>query len=306
MKITVLAQPLSIAVYALSSLIGIAAFVYPFCLPNPPPSAAMEQAHSHDAPLLLVGLVGVSLIALLLEVQADTAGAKRIALAGMLVATNSILRFAEVAMPGPGGFSPVFFLVIVSGYVYGARFGFLMGAMTLLVSALITAGVGSWLPYQMYTAGWVGMTAPLCRPVVRWLGGQGKWREILMLAIFGGGWGLLYGAIMNIWFWPFAIGPAEQHWQPGMTVIELLHHYALFYVATSFAWDMMRLAGNVVLTLSLGLPTLRALRRFQSRFEFSHAAVQTYGPPDQVDRAARQVSLAPDAQPAQPKMLSGQ
>lgn len=300
-----MAQSVSVAVYALSTLIGIAAFVYPFCLPYVPPSASMGQAHSHDAPLLLIALVGVSLVAVMLEVQSHTAGAKRIALAGMLVSTNAMLRFAEVAMPGPGGFSPVFFLIVVSGYVYGARFGFLMGAMTLLVSALITAGVGSWLPYQMYTAGWVGMTAPLCRPLVRWLGGQGKWREVLVLAGFSGGWGLLYGAIMNIWFWPFAVGPVEQHWRPGMTVTDLLRHYALFYLATSFAWDMMRLAGNIILTVSFGLPTLRAMRRFQSRFEFSQSPVQATVPPGQVDHVARQTSLAPDARQAQSKTLAG-
>jgi energy-coupling factor transport system substrate-specific component len=190
----------------------------------------------------------------------------------MLVSMNAILRFAEVAMPGPGGFSPIFFLIVLTGYTYGGGFGFLMGAMTLLVSALITAGVGPWLPYQMFTAGWVGMSAALCRPLVSWLGWHAEWPEVVILAGFNGIWGLLYGAIMNVWFWPFAIGPAEQHWQPGMAWTDAIGHYALFYAATSLAWDAMRLLGNVILTLSFGLPTLRALRRFQRRFDFSWSA----------------------------------
>ena len=47
----------------------------------------------------------------------------------------------------------------LAGYIFGARFGFLLGVMTLLVSALLTGGVGPWLPYQMFTAGWIGLTS---------------------------------------------------------------------------------------------------------------------------------------------------
>ena len=49
--------------------------------------------------------------------------------------------------------------LILGGYVFGARFGFLFGAFALLVSALITGGVGPWLPYQMFAAGWMGLSA---------------------------------------------------------------------------------------------------------------------------------------------------
>ncbi len=66
------------------------------------------------------------------------------------------------------------------------------------------------------------------------------------------------------------MGPASQHWQPGMGVMDAISRYLLFYVVTSLAWDVMRLAGNVVLILAFGLPTLSALRRFQRRFAFTY------------------------------------
>jgi energy-coupling factor transport system substrate-specific component len=75
---------------------------------------------------------------------------------------------------------------------------------------------------------------------------------------------------MNIWFWPFATGPASQYWEPGIPLIEILQRYALFYLATSLVWDVARSVGNIALTLALGLPTLAALRRFQSRFTFEY------------------------------------
>ncbi len=266
-------QALSLAVYGLSTAIGLAAFLYPFWLPAVPTSGIMGQAHSQDAPLLLSLLVGLCFVVLLLEVQGQAVSAKLMALLGILVAINSVLRFAEVAIPGPGGFSPVFFLIITTGYVYGGRFGFLMGALTLLVSAMITGGAGPWLPFQMFTAGWVGLSAPLCRPTVWLLQGEGRRREVLVLAAFGGLWGLIYGAIMNIWFWPYASGPVEQYWAPGVALVETLKRYALFYVTTSLVWDALRSTGNVLLMLAAGLPTLRALRRFKRRFAFDYRPV---------------------------------
>jgi energy-coupling factor transport system substrate-specific component len=270
-------QVLSAAIFGTSTLIGVVAFLYPFWLPVVQPSALMGQAHADDAPLMLTLLVGVCFVAILLEVQGQATSAKLIALLGILVAINSILRFIEAAFPLPGGFSPIFFLIIATGYIFGPRFGFLMGALTLVVSSLITGLMGPWLPYQMFTAGWVGMTAALCQPAVWLLKGEGTWREVLVLALFGGLWGVVFGAVMNIWFWPFATGPASQYWEPGISFFEILQRYGVFYLTTSLVWDVVRSLGNVALTLVLGLPTLRALRRFQSRFTFEYQPAAARG-----------------------------
>jgi energy-coupling factor transport system substrate-specific component len=221
--------------------------------------------------------VGLALIALLVELQGQAISAKTVATLGVLVAIASVLRFIEVAVPMPGGFSPVFAPIILAGYVFGGRFGFLMGAFTLLTSALITGGAGPWLPYQMFTAGWVGMTAG-------WLGrilnleyqiSNTKYQvsknarfEVLLLCVLGFVWGLLYGAIINVYFWPYAMGPAAQTWTPGIGLRETLVRYTTFYAATSLGWDLVRAVGNVALILLLGRPTVQALTRFQRRFRF--------------------------------------
>lgn len=256
------------AVYGLTSLLGIVAFLYPFWLPAVQQTHQAGMAHAQDAPLLLSVLVGLCFAVLLLEVQSEAMSAKTVALLGVLVAMNSVLRFADVALPGPGGFSPIFLLIGVGGYVFGARMGFLLGALTLFVSALITGGVGPWLPYQMLTAGWMGMAAPLLRPLARAGGWAGRWGEVALLAAFSGLWGLLYGVVMNLWFWPFVAGSADLYWTPGIGVSEIVRRYAAFYVATSLVWDAVRLAGNVALMLAFGGPLLRLLRRFAQRFTF--------------------------------------
>jgi energy-coupling factor transport system substrate-specific component len=264
---------LSFAIYGLSTGIGVLAFLYPFWQPTVKQTAIQSQARAGEAPLVLTFLVGLCFAVLLLEVQSQAVSTKLLALLGILVSMNAILRFAEVAIPGPGGFSPVFFLIILTGYVFGGRFGFLMGSLTLLASALITGTTGPWLPYQMLTAGWVGMSAPLCRPSVWLLRGEGKWAEVMVLAAFGGFWGLVYGGIINIWFWPFATGPVDQYWQPGVSLLETLKRYGAFYLTTSLIWDSLRSVGNATLILAFGLPTLRALRRFHQRFAFSYQPV---------------------------------
>lgn len=255
---------ISTAIYALSAAIGILAFIYPFFL-DTQASGSIGIAHGQDAALATTALVTLSLVALLVELQGQAISAKTVALLGVLVAITSVLRFIEVAVPMPGGFSPIFAPIILAGYVFGSRFGFLMGAFTLLVSGLITGGVGPWLPYQMFAAGWVGLTAgwlPRLTPHVS------RFTFHLLLSIFALAWGLLYGAIINLYFWPFAMGPVGQAWTPGIGLRETLARYAAFYAATSLGWDLVRAGGNVALILLLGAPTVRALTRFQQRFHF--------------------------------------
>lgn len=262
---------LSLLTYSLTILIGVAAFLYPFWLPGIAGDPTADRAHLQDALLVLTILVLLCFAVLLLEVQRQAVNTKTAALLGVLVAINATLRYVDNVIPLPGGFSPIFVLIVLTGYVYGGRLGFLMGALTLLISALITGGVGPWLPYQMFTAGWVGMSAPLCRGLVGSAGqGAGSRGEIVIVAGFAGLWGLLYGAIMNLWFWPFASGDPAQYWQPGITLLDTARRYALFYLITSLVWDLARTIGNVMLILALGAPILRVLRRFQTRFEFHY------------------------------------
>jgi len=97
--------------------------------------------------------------------------------------------------------------------------------------------------------------------------GFGIW-DLSLLAVFGFIWGLLYGVIINVYFWPLAMGWTEQTWTPGIGLGETLARYAVFYVATSLAWDLARAVGNVALILLLGTPMAQALIRFRRRFHF--------------------------------------
>jgi energy-coupling factor transport system substrate-specific component len=143
---------------------------------------------------------------------------------------------------------------------------------------LVTGGVGPWLPAQMFTAGWVGMSTPILRPMIKIFTPKKQAKqststinpEIILLAGFGLLWGFLYGAIMNLWQWPFIAGPQSQSYAAGLGFVATIQHYLAFYLVTSLAWDAVAAIGNVLLLLALGKPALRALWRFRQRFEFSY------------------------------------
>ena len=260
---------LSLLIYALTSLVGLFAFVSPLAMPVLMRSGTSGSTAA-QSPLLTTFVVSACFVILLLEIQGDAVDTKFVALLGVLVALNAVLRFAETAIPGPGGFSPIFFLILTTGYVFGARFGFLMGALTLLVSALVTGGIGPWLPYQMLVAGWVGLSAALFRRPAHRLHWEGRRAEVIMLTLLGGMWGLLFGALMNLPFWAYTTLPAEQQLTGAQSFWDALQRYLAFYFASSLAWDVARLLGNVTLLLLFAAPTLRTLRRFRRRFVFTY------------------------------------
>lgn len=253
----------SIVVLTLASMGGLAAFLYPFLIPGLRQFADENAAHSDIAPIIFAGVTVLCLGAMLITISEDHGGvarSKTVALLGVLVAIDATLRL----VPSLAGASPVFLLIMLVGVVFGSSMGFQMGALTILLSAFITGGIGPWLPFQMLASGWMGMSAG-------WLPRlSSARRRLLMLALFGGVWGLLFGALMNIWFWPFtapgAGADASLYWSPTLSGGETITRYLRFYVVTSLAFDAFRAIGNILLVLALGGPILRLLERYKSRF----------------------------------------
>jgi energy-coupling factor transport system substrate-specific component len=242
-----------------ASAFGVLAFGWPFLLHNH--GGNVNTAHTSDAPWIFAIVLPLLLMVVLAEIADGGMDAKAIALLGVLAACGAALRPLGIAATGA---SPVFFLLIPAGRVLGRGFGFVLGMLTLFGSALLTGGVGPWLPFQMLAAGWVGLFAG-CLPPLR-----GR-LEIAMLAAYGAAAGMLYGAVTNLWFWPFeTTGLSPQiSYVPGASWATEVHHYASFYVATSVGWDLSRALGNALLIIIAGGPVLLALRRAARRAAFT-------------------------------------
>ncbi|MGL5818207.1 MAG: ECF transporter S component [Phycicoccus sp.] len=247
-------RPRSTAAVALVSLAGVVAFGWPL-LADP----GSGLAHSTDAPLVFALVLPLLLAVVLAEISEGGLDVKAVAMLGVLSAVGAALRPLGA---GTAGLETVFFLLVLGGRVFGAGFGFVLGATTLFASALLTGGVGPWLPFQMLGAAWVGWGAGLL-PRAR-----GR-VEIALLAGYGALAGLLYGLALNLSFWPFATGMAgELSFVPGAPVADNLRRFLVFSLATSLGWDIGRALTNAVLISVTGRSVLGALRRAARRAAF--------------------------------------
>lgn len=250
-----------------ATLAALAAFALPF--------AAIESTSSTrvvEGSLVLGIVTAASLIVALGELarQAGPGNLSRAtALLGVLVALDAALRL----IPSLLGASPIFVLIILVGFVFGTAFGFTMGALTLLLSAVITAGIGPWLPFQMICAAWIGAGAGAISTTAR------PEFERAVLAGYGTLVGFLFGALMNLYSWPFAAPGAEieqsLYWVPGLGLAETAERYWRFYLTTSLVHDAARAIATAALLFFAGPPIVRLLRRY--RLQVSWRETQTDG-----------------------------
>ncbi len=245
--------PRTAVAIALASALGLVAFLWPFVV-------APGTFTSTETPPLMFGALLVLVIAVVFAQVADGGiDAKALAMLGVLSAINAALRPLDA---GTAGIETVFFLLVLAGRVFGAGFGFALGCTSMFASALLTGGVGPWLPYQMFGCAWIGMLAGLLPPL------RGK-AEIALLAGDGAVAGYLFGFLLNLSFWPFSLDPSSSiAYRPGLSFAELWHRYLLFDATTSLGWDTGRAITNVVAILLVGPVVLAAFRRAARRANF--------------------------------------
>ncbi|NYJ00627.1 energy-coupling factor transport system substrate-specific component [Nocardioides thalensis] len=247
----------STVVLALASVIGLIMLGWPLVLEP-------GSGDRVDPPFLFLALLPVILAVVLAELSEGGMDARVLAILGVLSAINAVLRGVSA---GTSGIELVFFLLILGGRVFGPGFGFVLGCTSLFASALLTAGVGPWLPFQMLVAGWVGMGAGL---LPRRVGGRA---EIVLLVVYGVLAAYVYGLLMNLWGWPFIVGiqvpgqdSTELSYVPGAPLLENLHRFLLYTLLTSTGgWDTGRAITNALAIALLGPAVLTTLRRSARR-----------------------------------------
>ena len=189
-------------------------------------------------------VLGLALVAGFAWYERAHPSARVLALVATLAALAALGRIAFAPLPNV---KPTTDIVLLAGYAVGGAPGFAVGAVAALASNLFF-GQGPWTPWQMCAWGGVGVGgALLARMAGRELGR-------VALAAACGLAGAAYGAVMNVHLWVTFSG--------DHTLAKLGSFFA-----TSFAFDLAHVVGNVLFCLAFGPALVRALTRFRQRFE---------------------------------------
>ncbi|WP_139489495.1 ECF transporter S component [Brevibacillus dissolubilis] len=151
---------------------------------------------------LLIGIASLFALVLIWFEKSKT-DEKKLAVIATLGAVAAVARIPFGFLPNV---QPTTFLVMLSGYVFGVRVGFLVGAIAAVLSNMYF-GQGPWTLWQMLSWGLAGAFGgglgkvmerkgedTVLRPLLATT--AKKWTFVLFCAL----WGYLFGWIMNLWY----------------------------------------------------------------------------------------------------------
>ena len=193
--------------------------------------------------LIAILLAVLVILAFFFKFESVALGSKEIALVSMLATISAVLRIPFAAIPS---LQPCTFLIICSGYVFGPIAGFMVGAMTPLISNFFL-GQGPWTLYQMLAWGLIGYSSAYL-PRFN-LGRKG----FIMVGVICG---FVFGFITNIYFWLYFAYP-------------LTFSTLLFVQLSSFWFDTSHAIGNAIFLGLFGVRTIAILERYKKRFSWA-------------------------------------
>lgn len=240
---------LSIAIAGVASLLM---FSWPLFITS---NISTEATTAQTVFILLMPL---TLIIVLIEFATGDISSKHLALLGVLIALNAVIRLLGA---GTAGIETAFFLVILGAYVFGSGFGFILGAGSIFVSALLTGGIGPWLPFQMMGAALIGLGAGLIPHATK------KWLEKLNLIVYAVIASFTYGALMTLWNWPYLAGTGTQiSYVAGAPLVDNLTRFLQYEIVTGgLVWDTGRAITTSILILLTGSALIATLSRAATR-----------------------------------------
>jgi len=206
------------------------------------------------AQTVFIILMPLTLLLVLLEFASGDIGSKQLALLGVLIALNAVIRLLGA---GTAGIETAFFLVILGAYVFGSGFGFILGASSIFVSAIITGGIGPWLPFQMMGVGLVGLGAGIIPHTAK------KNLAKVFLVAYSIIASFFYGSLMTLWNWPYLAGTGtEVSYVAGDPILANLTRFFQYELVTGgFFWDIGRAVTTSVLVLLTGTALIATLNR---------------------------------------------
>lgn len=227
-------------------------FLWPFFVPTDEMAERASWFFLAASPLTLLLVV--------ILISQEELGSKKIALLGILTALIAALRPLGI---GAIGIEPMWFALIIASRAMGPTFGFLLGTLSMALSALLTGGIGPWLSYQVFAAALIGWGTTLIPSKLR-----GR-KEVLAVILYGICAALFFGILMDLQFWPWTLGPGtELSYLPGAALSENLNRFFTYHFISALAWDIPRAILTSILLAIAAHPMLAALRRADETIRF--------------------------------------
>ncbi|MCQ2416481.1 MAG: ECF transporter S component [Oscillospiraceae bacterium] len=164
-------------------------------------------------------------------------GTRRAVLVSVMTALSVIGRLFPVM-------KPVSAITILSGMYLGAESGFLVGALSAVLSDFFM-GQGPWTPFQMLSWGLIGLGAGWCAPLLC----RRKWT----LLVYGALSGAAFSMLMDIWttIWTYGRFSAAAYLTAIVSAVPFTLQYAV---------------SNVIFLWGLGKPMGDKFKRIQKKY----------------------------------------
>jgi len=192
-----------------------------------------------------IGIIIVVSLLFLIRFENRRIEPRELVLLAVLASIAAVVRIPFASIPSV---QPTTFVIMMSGLVFGAESGLIIGSVAALASNMIL-GQGPWTPWQMLAWGLVGWSAGLLQRT-RFL--NNPWGKI----IFGALWGFLFGWIMNLW------GLIAFTQQGSAISLETL----ILYFGASALFDSFHALSNVIFLLIFGNIWVKNLSRFKRKY----------------------------------------
>lgn len=178
--------------------------------------------------LISLGVAAMALLCFVAGFERKKTGARRLVLVAVMTALSIAGRFIPL-------FKPVTALTILTALYLGGESGFLVGALSALLSNF-SFGQGPWTAFQMLAWGMIGLVAG-------YLAGPLKKHRWLLL-LYGLVSGVVYSLLMDVWtvLW------VDGGFQGGMyrsVILAALPHTALYALSNVvFLWLLAKPIGE--------------------------------------------------------------
>lgn len=184
----------------------------------------------------------ISFLPLMIRFEKRRLTGRELVILAILAALGAVGRIPFATLPSV---QPTTFIIIITGIVFGAESGFVVGTLAAIVSNLFL-GQGPWTPWQMYAWGMVGFLSGILKNTwfLKKTGGQ---------IIFGICSSFLFSWIMNIWI-----------------ILDLVQNFqwteVIAYYISSFPFDISHALSTAFFIIIFGKDWIKILSRFQRKY----------------------------------------